>query len=104
MLDRSAFDICLAYVVRGNLENSKNSRNPLGFEPAPRDLGREHSPKALIIGHFLPRRFAWTVIHAAMRAGELREKTDLEGQAVWLRIMNAIEELQSTDRGDASVN
>jgi len=64
-----------------------DARNPPGFAPAPRDLGREHSPKALITGYILPRRFAWTVIYAAMRAGELREKYDLEEQAVWLRIV-----------------
>ena len=33
---------------------------------------------------------------AAKRADELLETGDLDGQAVWLRIIKAIEELQST--------
>ncbi len=35
-------------------------------------------------------------IHAAMRADELLEKGDMEGRAVWKRIVKAIEEFQST--------
>ena len=38
------------------------------------------------------------VIHAAMRADELLEAGDLDGQAVWKRILKAIEELQSRER------
>ncbi len=34
-------------------------------------------------------------IHAAMRADELLEAGDLDGQAVWKRIIRAIEELQN---------
>ena len=36
-------------------------------------------------------------IHAAMRADELLEAGDLEGQAVFKRIVKAINELQSTE-------
>ena len=35
-------------------------------------------------------------IHAAMRADELLETGDLEGCAVWKRILLAVEELQGT--------
>ena len=42
---------------------------------------------------------------AAMRADELMEAGDMEGEAVWLRIVKAIEELQSEERpGDADVH
>jgi hypothetical protein len=37
-------------------------------------------------------------IEAAKRADELVEAGDLDGQAVWKRIIKAIEELQSTDK------
>ncbi len=37
-------------------------------------------------------------IHAAMRADELMEAGDMEGRAVWLRIVKAIEELLSKER------
>ncbi len=33
-------------------------------------------------------------IHAAMRADAMLEKGDLEGYAVWRRILRAVEELQ----------
>ena len=33
-------------------------------------------------------------IHAAMRADELLDKGDIEGRAVWRRVIRAIEELQ----------
>ena len=36
-------------------------------------------------------------IHAAMRADELLEAGDLDGYAVWKRIVKAVEELQETD-------
>ncbi len=43
-------------------------------------------------------------IEAAMRADELMEAGDMEGEAVWLRIGKAIEELLSEERpGDAEV-
>ncbi len=37
-------------------------------------------------------------IHAAMRADELMETGDMDGRAVWLRIVKAIEELVSKER------
>ncbi len=44
-------------------------------------------------------------IEAAMRADELMEAGDMEGRAVWLRIVKAIEELLSEERpGDAKVH
>ncbi len=43
-------------------------------------------------------------IEAAMRADELAADGDMEGRAVWLRIVKAIEELPSEERpGDAEV-
>ncbi len=35
-------------------------------------------------------------IQAAMRADELLEKGDLDGAAVWRRVLRAVEELQDT--------
>ncbi len=44
-------------------------------------------------------------IEAAMRADERLAAGDVEGEAVWLRIVKAIEELQSEERpGDAKVH
>ncbi len=37
-------------------------------------------------------------IEAAMRADELMEAGDMEGEAVWLRIVKAIEELLAKER------
>ncbi len=37
-------------------------------------------------------------IHAAMRADELLDKGDMEGLAVWKRILRAVEELLSKER------
>ncbi len=39
-------------------------------------------------------------ILAAMRADELMESGDMDGRVVWLRIVNAIEELLSEERPD----
>ena len=39
-------------------------------------------------------------IEAAMRADELMDAGDMEGEAVWLRIVKAIEELLSEERPD----
>ena len=39
-------------------------------------------------------------IHAAMRADELMEAGDMEGEAVWIRIVKAIGELLSKERPD----
>ena len=36
-------------------------------------------------------------IEAAMRADEMLEKGDLDGYAVWRRILRAVEELQRTE-------
>ncbi len=41
-------------------------------------------------------------IHAAMRADELLDKGDLDGQAVWLCILKAIEELLNTRPGNST--
>ncbi len=38
-------------------------------------------------------------VHAAMRADELLEAGDLDGYAVWKRILKAVEELQGTVPG-----
>ena len=44
-------------------------------------------------------------IHAAMPADACSEKGDLEGKAVWLRVIRAIEELQRTrPRGDEAAH
>lgn len=40
-------------------------------------------------------------IHAAMRADELLDDGDLDGQAVWKRILTAVEELLSDKRPSA---
>ncbi len=37
-------------------------------------------------------------LHAAMRADELMEAGDMDGRAVWLRIVMAIEELPAKER------
>ena len=37
-------------------------------------------------------------IHAAMRADELLDAGDLDGQAVWKRVLKAIEELRAGKR------
>ncbi len=39
-------------------------------------------------------------IEAAMRADELMEAGDMEGVAVWLRIVKAVEKLLSEERPD----
>ena len=38
-------------------------------------------------------------VHAAMRADAMLEKGDLDGFAVWRRILRAVGELQRTDMG-----
>ena len=44
-------------------------------------------------------------IHAAMRADELMETGDMEGAAVWIRIVKAVEELLLKERPkDAEVH
>ncbi len=34
-------------------------------------------------------------VHAAMKVDEMLEKADFDGQSVWLRVIKAIDELQS---------
>ncbi len=41
-------------------------------------------------------------IHAAMRADELLEAGDLDGYAVWKRVVKATEELLSKERPDGA--
>ena len=36
-------------------------------------------------------------IHAAMRADKLLDRGDLDGRAVWLRILDAVRQLLATD-------
>ena len=43
-------------------------------------------------------------IETAMRADELMETGDMEGRAVWLRIVKAIEELRQREPGDRAVH
>ena len=44
-------------------------------------------------------------IHAAMRADEMLEAGDLDGQAIWKRILAAVDELLSKERPkDAKLN
>jgi len=38
-------------------------------------------------------------IHAAMRADAMLEKGDLNGYAVWKRVLRAVEELQGVELG-----
>ena len=38
-------------------------------------------------------------LHAAMRADAMLEKGDLEGYAVWKRVLRAVEELQGAEPG-----
>ncbi len=42
-------------------------------------------------------------IHAAMRADAMLEAGDLDGLAVWKRIVRAVEEIQRTDRPSGEV-
>lgn len=41
-------------------------------------------------------------IHAAMKADEMLKKADLDGQAVWIRIMKAVDELISENIPEGS--
>ena len=45
---------------------------------------------------FVKRHGQDAPIHAAMRADALLDKGDLDGYAVWKRILRAVEELQGT--------
>ena len=51
--------------------------------------------------HLLIKRYGDDApIEAALRADELMEAGEMEGQAVWLRIVKAVEELLSEERPD----
>jgi hypothetical protein len=41
-------------------------------------------------------------IHAAMRADDLLDAGDLDGQAVWKRILTAVDELLSEERPEGA--
>ncbi len=41
-------------------------------------------------------------IHAAMRVDELLDKGDLDGRAVWVRILTAVEGLLSEERPEGA--
>jgi len=43
------------------------------------------------------------IIIAAMRADEMLDMGDIDGKAVWLRIMNAVEELGAEERPDDAI-
>ncbi len=55
------------------------------------DLDIHRSAKLLIKQHGED-----AAIHAAMQADACSEKGDLEGKAVWLRVIKAVKELQRT--------
>ena len=42
-------------------------------------------------------------IHAAMRADELLDAGDIDGQAVWKRVLKAVDELLSDERPEGAV-
>ncbi len=42
-------------------------------------------------------------VHAAMRADAMLDKGDLDGYAVWKRVVKAVEELQTTVLGTGCV-
>jgi hypothetical protein len=61
------------------------------------DLDIWRSAQALV-----KRHGADTPIHAAMRADAMLEKGDLDGCAVWKRILRAVGELLSKERPDGA--
>ncbi len=68
-------------------------RVPAGLVPVTSDLDVYRAAHLLIKRHGDD-----APIEAAMRADELAADGDMEGRAVWLRIVKAIEELQSQER------
>ncbi len=64
------------------------------------------SPEGYRAAHLLIKRHGdYAPIEAAMRADELAADGDMEGRAVWLRRVKAIEELLSEERpGDAELH
>ncbi len=63
------------------------------------DLDIYRSAQALVKQHG-----ADAPIHAAMRADALLEKGDLDGGAVWKRILRAVEELRRTEPASGEVS
>ena len=61
--------------------------------PMPSDLDIWRSAQALVKRHGPD-----APIHAAMRADAMLEKGDLDGVAVWRRVLRAVEELLSKER------
>ena len=61
------------------------------------DLDIYRSAQALVKHHGQD----W-LIHAAMRADAMLDKGDLDGYAVWKRIVKAVEELPSKERPDGA--
>ncbi len=51
---------------------------------------------------FVDKHGAEAPIHAAMQADELLDKGDLDGTAVWRRIVSAINELLAGKPGDGA--
>lgn len=60
------------------------------------DIDIYRSAKMLI-----DRHGADAAVHAAMRADKMLDAGDLDGAAVWRRIVAAIEDLQKTEPGGA---
>ena len=67
-------------------------RHVLGLSMIP-DLDIYRSAQALVKQHGQD-----APIHAAMRADAMLEKGDLDGCAIWKRIVKAVEELLSKER------
>ena len=70
-------------------------------EDIPRDRGTEMTSEQDIYRaakELIKQHGEDATIHAAMRADELLEAGDLDGQATWKRILKTIEELQSRER------
>ncbi len=55
------------------------------------------------VAHLLVKQHGQSApIHAAMRADAMLDKGDLDGCAVWKRILRAVEELQRADPAPGS--
>ena len=63
------------------------------------DLGPRHLPRRQ---RLIREHGDEAPIHAAMRHDELLEAGDMEGCAVWRRIITAVKELLATDATDAT--
>ncbi len=65
------------------------------------DLRHRHLPSA----HELIEQYGEAAdIEAAMRADERLAAGDMEGEAVWLKIVKAVEELRQREPGDRAVH